>query len=83
MDSPDPVGGATAVSLARPWWPATAARWRERRAERLQRPFPSPGRRIRSAVGLVALVIFLGGLVAALIGAAMVTLLIVANHLVG
>ncbi|MCC6436368.1 MAG: hypothetical protein IT196_15135 [Acidimicrobiales bacterium] len=59
------------------------ARRRERRAEQQERPFPSAGRRIRSAVGLVVLVGVLGCLLAALVGAVLAAVVIVGNHLVG
>jgi hypothetical protein len=57
--------------------------WRVRRARRLAEPFPSPWRRLRSALGLGVLVVVLGVVVAALVGAALVTIVLVGSHLVG
>ena len=64
--------------------PRSAVRsWQERRLERLARPFPSPWRRLRSALGLAIIVLLLGGLIAALIIASLIALVLAGSHLVG
>lgn len=55
----------------------------ERRAARAVRPFPGPLRRARSLLGLGAMVVALGVLTAAVIGACLVALVLVGSHLVG
>ena len=62
---------------------STVRSWQERRQERLARPFPSPWRRLRSALGLAVTVLLLGGLIAALIIASLITLVLAGSHLVG
>lgn len=60
-----------------------AGTWAERRRARREQPFPSPLRRLASALQLALLVVSLGVLVAALLGALAVAVVLIGSHLVG
>jgi hypothetical protein len=87
LSSPEHSSARTAsdhgTSLARDAVSSSVQAWRAHRARQWAEPFPSPWRRIRSAIGLAVLVVLLGVVVAGLIGAALVAIVLAGSHLVG